>query len=56
MRFFKLYQVRFTCKKLGTFDNIYLSWNSSKMWVFKHITAGFSVKVNVSFKKIMMPC
>ena len=39
--FFKLYQLLFTSKKSGTFDDVYLSWNLSKFIV------------NIFIKKIM---
>ena len=55
-RFFTLYQVLFICKKSGAFSDIYLSWSSSKYWVFKYKTVGFLIIVNISFKKIMTPC
>ena len=38
---FYFYQVLFTCKKLGSFNDIYLSLSSSKIWVFKYKTAVF---------------
>ena len=42
-------------KKSGTIDDIYLIWSSHKNCFLNYKTAGFSIIVKISIKKIMTP-
>ena len=54
---FKLHQVPFTCKKTAKkFDDMSLSLNLSKIWVFKYKAARLSEIINISIKKVVMSC
>ena len=48
-----LYQVLFTCKNWVAFDDVCVSWSSSKIGFFSYKRVGFTAIVKIHIKKIM---